>query len=68
MVDPVSGCGLASMRSGQSAALMSQKRHSWGLGTRLGGVSAAMRRMVEPSCSMNWPGRAPRGTRLMWSR
>ena len=41
-------CGPASTRSGQSAAVMSQKRHSWRLGTRLAGSSLEIRRMSPP--------------------
>ena len=59
---PSPGSEPVSIRSGQSAALMSQNRHSWGLGTRLGGVAAARRRIVDPSLSVTWSSRAPLGT------
>jgi len=59
--------GLAtSTGTGQSVAVMSQNRHSPGLGTRWGGVLAASRRIRDPSSSLNWPRSAPRGMRTVW--
>ena len=52
----VLSCGSASpsMRYGQSAAVMSQNRHSCAFGTRLAGFLAASRRIKDPRSLMNW--------------
>ena len=61
----------SSTRSGQSAVVMSQNRHSCALGTRWGGVSAASRRRMLVSNSVPWltsrvPGR--RASCRGWAR
>ena len=48
-----SSSGAASNRSGQSSAVMSQKRHSCWLGTRAAGLSAESRRIKDPRSFMN---------------
>ena len=56
-----------STRSGQSSAVMSQKRHSYALGTRLAGLSAASLRINVPRFRMNWSSTASAGMRTVWS-
>ena len=53
--------------SGQSAALMSQKRHCCLLGTRAVGLSAASLRINAPRFCMNWSSTASAGMRTVWS-
>ena len=65
---PLWGSDPPSMRSGQSAALMSQKQHSCLLGTRAGGVSAASLRINVPRFCMNCSSTASAGIRTVWSR
>ena len=67
-VVPLSGSYSSSTRWGQSAALMSQKRHSWRLGTRLAGSSPEIRRISAPRFWMNWSSTASTEMRTVWSR
>ena len=64
-VSPASGSEASSTRCGQSAAVMSQKRHSCLLGTRLAGWSADSRRMSAPRFCMNASSMASAGTRAV---
>ncbi len=58
----------SSTRSGQSAALMSQKRHSCGLGIRFAGLSADSLRINAPRFYTNWSSMASPEMRTVWSR
>ena len=64
----LAGCCCSSTRSGQSAAVMSQKRHSCRLGTRLAGSAAERRRINLPRFWMNSSSTASAGMRTVWSR
>ena len=55
------------VRSWQSGALMSQNRHSCGLGTRLAGLSYASLRINAPRFRINWSSTASAGMRTVWS-
>ena len=58
----------SSTRSGQSAALLSQKRHPCGLGIRLAGLSADSLRFNAPRFYTNWSSMASPEMRTVWSR
>ena len=58
---------LRPLGSGQSTAVMSQKRHSWALGRRTGGSGAAIRRISEPRLRTKPWSMPPWGTRSVRS-
>ena len=68
VVSPASGSAASSIRAGQSAAPMSQNRHSCRDGTRLAGSSADRRRMSAPRFWTNRSSTASGGMRTVWSR
>ena len=57
----------SSSRSGQSAAVMGQNRHSPGLGTLLAGASDASLPINWDNLATNWSSTAEAGTSTTWS-
>ena len=66
-VVPSSGWKFSSVGCGQSAALMSQNRHSCGLGTLLVGLPSGSRRINAARFCMNLSLTASGGMRIVWS-